>query len=93
MDGSRDPSWKRNKGKNHTVSVIRGIQTIRQMNLQNRNRLTRVENKLMLIKAEGEGGINLEVRISRYTVVYIKQKLRTVYIRNYIQDPVISERT
>ena len=63
------------------------------MNLQNRNRLTRVENKLMLIKAEGEGGINLEVRISRYTVVYIKQKLRTVYIRNYIQDPVISERT
>ena len=75
------------------VSVIRGIQTIRQMNLQNRNRLTRVENKLTLIKGEGEGGINLEVRISRYTLVYIKEKLRTVYIRNYIQDPVISERT
>ena len=88
-----DTHHKRSKGKNHTLSVICEIQTIIQMNLQNRNTLTCVENKLMLTKGEGEGGINLEVRISRYTLVYIKQKLGTIYIRNYIQDPIISERT
>ena len=59
------------------------------MNLQNRNGLTRIENKLMFTKGEGDGGIHLEVSISRYTLVYIKPNIRTLYIK----DPVISERT
>ena len=40
--------------------------------LQNRNRLTDIENKLMVTKGErGGGGINEEFGIKRYTLLYI----------------------
>ena len=57
------------------TSFICGIEKeIIQMNLQNRNRLTDVENKLMLPngKQVGKGGTNYEFGISRYTKLYIK---------------------
>jgi len=38
-----------------------------QMNLQNRNRFTDIQNK-----GKGRGGINLESRIKRYKLLYIK---------------------
>ena len=42
-------------------------------NLQNRNRFTDIENKCVITKGErGEGGINQEVRINRYILLYIK---------------------
>ena len=40
--------------------------------LQNRNRLTDIENKFMVTKGEREGGINWEFGISRYKLLYIK---------------------
>ena len=44
------------------------------MNLfPNRNRLTDIENKLMVTKGEREGGgINQEYGINRYKLLYIK---------------------
>ena len=44
-----------------------------EMNLQNRNRLANVENKLMISKAEGwERGIVREFGIDMYTLLYFK---------------------
>ena len=45
-----------------------------QMNLQNRNRVTDVENKLMVTGdgGKGRGGINWEIGIDIYTLLYIK---------------------
>ena len=41
--------------------------------LQNRNRPTDTENKLMVTKEErGGGGVNKEVGVNLYTLVYIK---------------------
>ena len=40
--------------------------------LQNRNRLTDIENKLMVTKGERVGRENWEVGINRYTLLYIK---------------------
>ena len=40
--------------------------------LQNRNRVTEVENKLMVIKEERGGGINWEIGRDIYTLLYIK---------------------
>ena len=37
-----------------------------------RNRLTDIENKLLVTKGEGGGGINYEFEISRYKLLYIK---------------------
>ena len=42
-------------------------------NLQNRNRLTDIEKKLMVTKGETWGGINLEFEIKIYTLLYVKQ--------------------
>ena len=40
--------------------------------VQNRNRVTDVENKLMVTKGErGGGGINREIGIDMYTLLYI----------------------
>ena len=41
------------------------------MYLQNRNRLTDIENKLMVTKGESGGGINWEFGINCYTLLYI----------------------
>ena len=44
-----------------------------QMNLQNRSRLTDLENKLMISKAEGwERGIVREFGIDMYTLLHLK---------------------
>ena len=44
-----------------------------RITVQNRNRLTDFENKLMVIKGEGwGGGINYDVGINIYTLLYIK---------------------
>ena len=40
--------------------------------LQNRNRVTDVENKLMVTKGESGGGINWEIGIDICTLLYIK---------------------
>ena len=41
--------------------------------IQNRKRLTDVENKLMVTKGErAAGGINWELEMNRYTLLYIK---------------------
>ena len=41
--------------------------------VQKRHRLTDVENKLMVTKGEGAaGGINWELEMNRYTLLYIK---------------------
>ena len=39
---------------------------------QNRNRSTDIENKFMVTKGERRGGINLEFRVKRYILLYIK---------------------
>ena len=48
------------------------IKKMIQMNLQNRYRLTDIENKLLVTQGENRGGINLEFGINRYTLLYIK---------------------
>ena len=40
--------------------------------LQNRNRVTDVENKLMVSRGEWGGGTNWEIGIEIYTFLYIK---------------------
>ena len=42
-----------------------------QMNSQNRNRPTGIENKFLVTKGEGEG-ISWEFGINRYILLYIK---------------------
>ena len=41
--------------------------------MKNRNRLTDIGNKFMVIKGESGGGINWESWSNRYTRLYIKQ--------------------
>ena len=58
--------------------------------LQNRNRLTDVENKLMVTKGQSGGD---KVRINRYTLLYIKKmnnKDLLYSTGNYIQYLVIT---
>ena len=63
MGGPRNyhTKWgKTEKDKYHMISVICGIlkKWYKWAYLQNRNRLTDIENKLMNIKGERRGGIN-----------------------------------
>ena len=39
---------------------------------KNRSRVTDVENKLLVTREQGGGGINWEIRIDIYTRLYIK---------------------
>ena len=50
-----------------------------QMNLQNRNRFTDIQNK-----GKGRGGINLESRIKRYKLLYIKWKRIYIYTHTHM---------
>ena len=43
------------------------------MNLQNRNRLTDIENKLVVAKGWGRAGMDGEIGIDMYTLICIKQ--------------------
>ena len=58
-------------------------------NLHNRNRLTDIENKLMVTKGrEDHRGIKYKFGINRYTLLYIKNINNHVLvysIKNYIQ--------
>ena len=48
--------------------------------IQNRNRSTDIENKLMVTNCKGSGrGINWEFRISRYKLQYIKTEKILLY--------------
>ena len=40
--------------------------------LQNKNRVTDVENKLMVIRRYGEGEINGEIGLDIYTLLHVK---------------------
>ena len=42
------------------------------MNLPNRNRVTDIENKLMITKGRRRGGINCETGVAIYTLIYVK---------------------
>ena len=65
-----------------------------QMNLFTKlNKVTDVENKLMLTRRLGRGGINWETGIGIYTRLHIKQRTskHLLYsIVNSTQQPVIS---
>ena len=62
--------------------------------LWNRNRLTDIENRLVVAKGErDEGGIDWEFGISRYKLLYIEwinNKVLLYSTENYIQYPVIN---
>ena len=61
------------------------------MNLLNQNRLTDIENTLIV--AEREQGVNQEVRVNIYTLLYIKQinnKDLLYSTENYVQYFVIT---
>ena len=59
------------------------------------NRLTDIENKLMVPKGRGgDGRINYEFGIKRYTLLYVKwinNKVLLYSTGNYIQYPVINQ--
>ena len=61
------------KEKYHMIPLIRGIlkKWYKWTNLQKRNRVTDVENKLMVTKEERGIGTNWEIGIDIYTVVYM----------------------
>ena len=61
--------------------------------LQNRNRLTGTENRLLVVKGEGDGrGMEWEVGVSRCKLLYIEwinNKVLLYSTGKYIQNPVI----
>ena len=65
-----------------------------QINLQNRNRLTDIENRLIVAKREwGKGGMDWKFGISRCKLLYrgwIYNKILLYSTGNYIQYPVIN---
>ena len=77
MDGPRDShtEWsKSDRERYHLVSLICGIfkKGYKWTYLQNWNRVTDVENKLMVTLGKGGGGINWKIGIDTYTLLYIK---------------------
>ena len=43
-----------------------------ELNLQNRNRVTDVENKLIVTRGKGGVGINCKIGVDIHTLLYIK---------------------
>ena len=69
MDGHGDYHTKRS----HTEKEKYHIWYIAGMNLQNRNRITDTENKLMVTRGEKDVGcINWKIGVDIYTLLYIK---------------------
>ena len=61
--------------------------------LQNKNKLTDIENRLVVAKGEGWGGKDWEFEISRCKLFYIgwiNNKVLLYITRKYIQYPVIN---
>ena len=55
----------------YDITYMWNLKKMIQMNLQNRNRLTGIENKFLVTKGEREG-IIWEFGINRYIPLYIK---------------------
>ena len=76
MDGPRDyhTKWsKSDKDKYHMILLfVESKKWYKWPYLQKRNRVTDVENKFMVTKGERWGGINWEIGIDIYTLLYIK---------------------
>ena len=98
MDGSRDyhTKWSKSDRKrqiSHDITYMWSLKKwYKWTYLQNRNRLTDIENKLMVTKGERWGGVNYKFRISRYTLLYIKYINNKDWLYstgNYIQYLVI----
>ena len=72
----------------HNITYIWNIKNSANKLLQNRNRLTDMENKLMVTKGERNGGgINEGFGISRFKLFYIQQvnnKLLLYSMENHI---------
>ena len=79
MDGPGDyhTKWSksdRERQVTYDIAYMWNLKKLIQMNLlQNRNRLTDLENELMVTRGEGwEGGIDREFGIDMYTLLYLK---------------------
>ena len=78
MDGPRDchTEWSKSDRKRRMSYDIIYMWNLKKWYkwtyLQNRNRVTDVENNLMGNRGEREGGINWETGIDTYTLLYIK---------------------
>ena len=78
-DGPRDchTEWSKPDRERQIPYAIAYMWTLKKgykwTYLQNRNRVTDVENKLMVTRGKGGGGINWEIGIDIYTLLYIKQ--------------------
>ena len=77
MDGPRDYHTKRSKSDRerqlYDITYTWNLKRwYKWTYLQNRNRLTGIENKLIVTKGEEGGGINWEYGINIYTLLYIK---------------------
>ena len=76
MDGPRDDYtiWsKSEKDKYHLISHMWNLKKMIQMNIDKTERLTNIENKLMVTKREGAGGGewgDVEFRINKYILLY-----------------------
>ena len=98
MDGTRDyhTKWnKPDKGKYPNISLICGIKIwYKWTYVQNRNRLTDIENKLIVTKGERGGNVmDWEFDVSRCKLLYVKEinsKTLLYSTGNYIQYPVIN---
>ena len=79
MDGPRDDHTKWSKSDregqiSYNIAYIENFlkKWYKWTYIQNRNRPTDVENKLMVTKGERWGGINYRFGINRNTLLYIK---------------------
>ena len=80
MDGPRDYHTRWSQAEKDIYQMISLIMwnlifKIKQMNLQNKNSLTYIKNKLMVTKGEtwGGGGIKQELGMNIHTLLYIRQ--------------------
>ena len=78
MDGPRDchTEWSKSDWEEQILYDITYMWNLKKWYkwtyLQNRNTVTDVENNLMVTSRETRGGINWEIGIDVYTLLYIK---------------------
>ena len=78
MDGPSDShaEWSKSEKERQISYDITYMWNLKKgyewTSLQNRNRVTDVENKLTVTKGEKGGGINWEIGIDIFTLLYIK---------------------
>ena len=72
--------------KNYANELIHKTQTHRLTDIKNKLMKKKKKNKLMVTKGEkGWGGINQELGINRYTLLYMNKKVQLHGIGNQIQ--------